>query len=239
MSTPKLQILGKLVSCVQTTGDREDVAMSQKATTEEIGKLKDEIADLKYVEIAVNSFSASPSTAEMGSTVESVALSWGTNKTPTALTLDGESVDVAAISKTVTGKFTSNKTWTLKATDERNAVATGTVTLSFLNAVYYGVSNLTEITDDNGVLASFRDSLKKNLRSGKLTSFSVNAGSGEYIYYLLPKRMGTCSFNVGGFDGGFTLANTVNLINASGYTEEYYIYRSDNVDLGQTTVKVS
>lgn len=204
--------------------------------------LEKEIADLKYVPISITSFGANPQTAEKGSTVTSVVLSWGTNKSPTALTFDGQTIDATAKSKTVTGTFTSNQTWTLEwtleATDERGAKSTKSATLSFLNGVYYGVSNLTTVTDANGVLASFRDSLTKNLRSGKLTSFSVNAGEGEYIYYLLPTQMGTCSFNVGGFDGGFNLIATTNLKNASGYTEEYYIYRSENVGLGQTTVNV-
>lgn len=215
-------------------GENEFNTLKTKVVT-----LEGEIADLKYKEIVINSFGAAPSTAEMGSTVNGVSLFWGTNKTPTALTLDGASIDASTTSKTVTDTFASNKTWTLVATDERGATSTKTATLSFLNGVYYGVSNLTEITDSNGVLATFRDALTKNLRSGKSTSFSANAGEGEYIYYLLPKRMGTCSFNVGGFDGGFNLINTVNLKNASGYTEEYYIYRSENVGLGQTTVKVA
>ena len=194
---------------------------------------------LDYKAIAISSFAATPSTAEMGSTVKSVALSWAVNKTPTALTLDGEALNTTETKKTVTGTFTSNKTWTLKATDERGTTATKTATLSFLNGVYYGVSNLTTVTDSNGVLATFRDTLTKSLRSGKLTSFSVNAGAGQYIYYLLPKRMGTCAYNVGGFDGGFSLIATAKLTNASGYTEDYYIYRSVNSSLGQTTVTVS
>jgi hypothetical protein len=51
--------------------------------------------------------------------------------------------------------------------------------------------------------------------------------------------MGTRSFKVGGFDGGFTLYDTISFTNASGYTEEYYVYRSDNAGLGQTSVTVS
>ena len=155
------------------------------------------------------------------------------------MTLDGTTLGVSEKQKTVTGTFTSNKTWTLKATDERGATATKTASLYFLNGVYYGVSNLTTVTDSSGVLSTFRDTLTKSLRSGKLTSFSVSAGAGQYIYYLLPKRMGTCAFNVGGFDGGFSLIATAKLTNASGYTEDYYVYRSDNASLGQTEVKVS
>ena len=189
---------------------------------------------LNYKAIAINSFAATPSTAEMGSTVSSVTLSWAINKTPTALTLDGATIGVVEHPKTVTGTFTSNKTWTLKATDERGAESTKTATLSFLNGVYYGVATQPSVYDSAFILG-----LTKNLRSSKLTSFSANAGSGQYIYYCLPKRMGTCAFKVGGFDGGFSLVKTIPFTNASGYTEDYYMYRSDNAGLGQTAVTVS
>lgn len=200
----------------------------------QVNDLQKTVADLNYKAIAISSFAATPSTAEMGSTVSSVALSWTVNKTPTALTLDGTALGLSERQKTVTGAFTANKTWTLKATDERGATATKTVSLSFLNGVYYGVAALPSSYDSAFILK-----LTKNLRSSKLASFSANAASGQYIYYCLPKRMGTCAFNVGGFDGGFSLVDTISFTNASGYTEEYYVYRSDNAGLGQTAVAVS
>lgn len=196
--------------------------------------LETAIADLTYTAIAITSFSASPSTAEMGSTVSSVALSWGVNKTPSALTLDGSALTVSTKTVNVTGAFTANKTWTLKATDERGATSTRTASLTFLNGVYYGAA-----AEPSAYNSAFVLGLTKSLRSGKLTAFSANAGSGQYIYYCLPTRMGTCSFKVGGFDGGFSLIDTIEFTNASGYSENYYIYRSDNVSLGQTSVSVS
>lgn len=222
-------------------GDLVDGLVSQAkydadiaASEGRIKVLEDAVADLQYVEIVVGTFSASPSTAEKGSTVSSVALSWTVNKTPTALTLDGAAVDVAATSKTVTGTFTAYKEWTLKATDERGATSSKIASLSFLNGVYYGVA-----TEPAAYNSAFILGLTKNLRSSKLTSFSVNAGSGQYIYYCLPTWMGTCSFKVGGFDGGFSLVDTISFTNASGHTEDYYVYRSDNAGLGQTAVTVS
>lgn len=222
-------------------GDLVDGLVSQAKHNEDIAAmegrfktLEDAVADLNYKAIEISGFSASPSTAEMGSTVSSVALSWAVNKTPTELTLDGAAVDVAATSKTVTGTFTAYKEWALKATDERGATSSKTASLSFLNGVYYGVSTEPAAYDSAFILG-----LTKNLRSSKLTSFSVKAGSGQYIYYCLPKRMGTCSFKVGGFDGGFSLVDTISFTNASGYAEDYYVYRSDNAGLGQTAVTVS
>lgn len=210
-----------------------------EANENRIKALEDAVADLNYKAISISSFSASPSTAEMGSTVSSVALSWGTNKTPTALTLDGTALDIGDTSKTVTGAFTTNKTWTLKATDEREAAATKTVTLAFLNGIYYGVALEPTNYDSTFLLNGLDAGLNKTLKNSKLTSFSETAAGDEYIYYCLPKRMGTCSFKVGGFDGGFSLVDTIAFTNAFGYTEDYYIYRSDNAGLGHTSVTVS
>ena len=208
-------------------------------TEKRISDLEKAVADLNYSAIVINSFSASPSTAEMGSKVTSVALSWGVNKTPTALTLDGSALGVNDKSKTVTGTFTANKSWKLKATDERGATAEKTASLSFLNGIYYGVSDEPNTYNSAFLLSGLDRGINKVLRSSKLTSFSESAGGNEYIYYCLPKRMGTCSFKVGGFDGGFTLVDTIAFTNAFGYTEDYFIYRSDNTGLGATTVTVS
>jgi hypothetical protein len=54
----------------------------------------------------------------------------------------------------------------------------------------------------------------------------------------VPSRFGTCAFTVGGFTGGFQMIATIAFTNASGYTENYDIYRSDYAKLGNTTVTV-
>lgn len=223
-------------------GDLVDGLVSQAKHNEDIAAmedrfktLEDAVADLNYKAIEISTFSVSPSMAEMGGTVSSVALSWTVNKTPTELTLDGAAVDVTATSKTVTGTFTANKTWTLKATDERGATSSKTAYLSFLNGVYYGVATEPSAYDS----AFIRGLAKKTLRSSKLTSFSVNAGSGQYIYYCLPESMGACTFTVGVLPGGFLLADTIFYTNEYGYEEKYRVYRSDHAGLGQTAVTVS
>jgi hypothetical protein len=44
---------------------------------------------------------------------------------------------------------------------------------------------------------------------------------------------------VGGFEGGFSKAATFDFTNASGYTESYDVWLSDEMNLGSTSVKVS
>ena len=67
----------------------------------------------------------------------------------------------------------------------------------------------------------------------------MNCGEGQYIFYCVPASFGSCSFKVGGFEGGFNKVDTIQFTNASGYTESYDIYKSTNSNLGNTTVVVS
>ena len=200
----------------------------------EYATVEDALNALLYKAPAINSFTNSVNTVEMGSTVTTVTLNWTTNKTPKTLMLDAEQLEASSTSKTLTSlSLTSNKTWTLKMTDEKGATATRSTGVTFLNGVYYGVGT---VAASGGVTNDFIKGLTKNLAGSKGKTFTVNAAAGQYIYYAVPKRFGTVAFNVGGFDGGFTLLATFQFTNASGYAEDYYVYKSDNAGLGNTTV---
>ena len=197
--------------------------------------LSGKVADLMYEPIAISSFSNNVGTVEMGSTVSTVVLNWVTNKTPATLELDGEGIDKSLKTKTIEGaNIKSNKTYTLKATDERDAEATKTTAITFLNGVYWGVAADTSDFDSSFILG-----LTKGLQGSKAKTFTVNAAAGQHIYYAIPTRYGTPGFKVGGFDGGFAKAATIDFTNASGYEESYDIWKSDNAGLGSTTVVVA
>ena len=171
----------------------------------------------------------------MGSTVNTVVLNWETNKTPEELTLDGEGIDKSLKTKTIeSANIKSNKTYTLKAKDEREAEATKTTAINFLNGVYWGVAE-----DKSSFDSAFILGLTKGLQGSKAKTFTVNAGASQHIYYAIPTRYGTPAFKVGGFDGGFAKAATIDFTNASGYNESYDIWKSDNPGLGNTTVVVA
>lgn len=196
------------------------------------------IADLLYKEISISAFSVSPAGAEKGSTVTSATISYTMNKVPSTATLDGtaRTISQASGSISLTGlSITQNKTWTLAVADERGATASKTATLHFVNKVYYGVATIPGTVNSAFILGLANG----ELTSTKARTITVNPGSGEYIWYAVPVSYGTCSFNVGGFDGGFEAPTTISHTNASGYTENYYVYRSTNAALGSTTVKVS
>ena len=196
----------------------------------ELVDLELRVADLEYKPIAVTAFTVSQTVAELGSTVDSVSLTYSLSKAPAALALDGEEVTPMEQSGTITKAglaLKQDKTWTLTATDEREATASKTAALRFYNGVYYGAS------------PDGWEGLTKTLTNSRGRTFTVDAAAGEYIWYALPKRLGTPVFVVGGFEGGFTLLEETEYTNPSGYTETYQVYRSTNAGLGSTTVTVS
>ena len=203
----------------------------------DIATMKSQIADLMYDPIDITKFTNTVNTTEIGSTVNTVTLNWTINKKPVELLLDGEVVNGNAgnSQKTIENAgLRSNKTFTLTAKDERGAIDTATTSISFLRGVYYGVYAQGDTIDDDFILT-----LTPKLQSGKAITFTANAASGEQIAFALPQSYGTPSFNVGGFDGGFHLEKTFEFTNASGHTETYCVWLSDNAGLGNTTVKVN
>lgn len=207
-------------------------------TAEQIALLKtlsDWYDDEHYENISITSFTNTLSGShEKGDTVTgSATLAWAFNRTPKALTLNGTSKSVSSTGETIaSATYSSDKTWTLKATGENGETSTKTTGIYFYNAIFYGVSS--SITYDTTLLAS----LTKSLQNSHKSSLSVTAGEGEYIYYCVPASFSTPTFTIGGFVGGLTKVATVSYTNGTN-TEDYCIYRSDYANLGDTTISIS
>lgn len=220
---------------------REELAAGGQATSADKVAYRDgktvqqALDDLNYVAIAINAFTNDVNTVEMGATVTDVTLNWSYNKTPKTATLDGTAIDAALKTKKLMGQtITANRTFTLSVTDDRNAKASKTTAISFLNGAYYGVGAVAADAIDKAFVAG----LTKVLTGSRARDFNVTAGEGKYIYYAIPHRFGTPTFNVGGLDGGFNLVKTFDYENPSGYTESYDVYQSTNANLGDTKVTV-
>lgn len=214
------------ISASGTGGDYED----------RITALEEALEELTYVKIKINSFTNNVGTVEIGTTITDVTLNWTTNKTPTTLKLDGTDITPTDTSKALTGlTITSDKSYTLVATDDKSNSSSATTSIKFLNGVYYGAC--AEGTYDSAFILG----LTRKLQSSKAITFTVSANAGQYIYYALPSSYGASvdSFSVGGFVGGFSKVNSIEFTNASGHTTTYDIYRSVNDGLGNTTVVVS
>lgn len=127
----------------------------------------------------------------------------------------------------------ANTNIVLTVTDERDASVSRTVTIAFQPKVYWGKTNKASLA--NADILALEGSA---LAGGRGRSFTVNAGAGEKIVYVIPTSFGTPTFNVGGFDGGFTKAQTLEFTNASGYKQSYDVWMSVNAGLGSTAVTV-
>ena len=219
------------------------------ASSADFSALDDRVKDLEYVPIEISNFRITTpenGIARIGSTISSVAFAWAVNSTPVSQKLSGTDItgtlDIETDDRTteVSVSLTSNGTYTMTAKGDSSpshpsgSTNSKTCTLYFYNDIYWGVS--ASATVDSAFVRGLSNSVLSGSRARTVT---VNATSGKYIWYAVPTRLGTCSFNVGGFDGGFESPQTVSVTNASGYAENYYVYRSTNASLGSTTVKVS
>ena len=179
----------------------------------------------------ISSISVSPNVSQMGSTVD-VKLKWNyTASTIQSQTINNEDVENTLREKTFTG-VNKTTTYTLVGISNKGTKKQKSATITFANGIYYGKSNRS--TYDSALI----NSLTKQISNSKNRSITVNAGAGEYIFYCLPTRLGACSFNVGGFDGGFDKVATIAHTNSDGFSESYDIYKSVNDNLGSTTVTV-
>ena len=212
--------------------------LSENDFTDEYRKLID---DLAYTAIAFVSASATNATNEIGSTVTGTAIIWSFNKEPKAQTIKfgsevAEVLDKSIRSKTYSGKtITSNTNIVITATDERNAQASRTLNITFQPRAYWGVAQNKEIYDSADILALSESALT----STRTRNINVNAGEGEHIIYAIPSSFGTPTFKINGFEGGFVKVGTINFTNASGYSQNYDVYKSVNPNLGSTQVVVS
>ena len=200
---------------------------------------KKKIDDLAYTKIAINSLTATNSSNEIGATVTASDIAWALNKEPKTQKIkfgaEQEGIlDKALRKKSYTGKsLKTNTNIVLTVTDERDAVVSRTVGITFQPKVYWGKTNNEQL--ENADILALEGS---SLAGGRGRTFTVNAGEGEKIVYAFPTSFGTPTFNVGGFDGGFKKARTLEFTNASGYKQSYDVWMSVNAGLGSTAVTV-
>lgn len=187
-----------------------------------------------YTNIAINSLSGG-GTYEIGSSVDSVTLKWTYSAEPVEQYINNEKLDINLRTITLSGPFTSNKTFILKVIGEEEEVVIKSVSINFVYPVYYGVSTSRLIYFNDFIL----NLDNKRLSNSKMCAFTVTTSEGEYIYFAQPTSYGTPTFSVGGFEGGFELARTIQFTNSSGYTTTYSIYKSVQSELGSTTVEVT
>lgn len=228
---------GSDIKLSQTTGASTTEAMSQNAVTTEITRLEKLIEDYHYVPISITSMTITPSVAEIGSTVPQVMIKWSlSGAAATAITVNNTQIaDLHVSTLAVVTPVKTNTTYSMTVTDARNHTANRSVTLPFYWKVHWGTSSVTGNLDSAFVLQLASNAISNT----RVRTLTVTAKAGEYIYYALPTAYGTPTFNVGGFDGGFSAVASITHTNAYNQTVPFTIYRSDNAGLGTQTVKIS
>ena len=215
--------------------DAEDTLYTN-ATLDTVANVKEAldtiIEKMYYVATAISSFTCVPSrtTYEMGEKIDILQFNWVYNKDIERQMLNRVELDKTIRSATY-NNISTNQTYSLEATDGKTT-ATKSISISFANGRYHGVAAEDEYN------SAFILKLTKNLTTSKNCSFTVTCGTDRYIFFAIPTRFGTPKFTVGGFEGGFTLVATIDFTNSSNYTEPYNIYKSENSNLGNTTVNV-
>ena len=195
--------------------------------------------------VVIKRFTSSESMYEYGHGWSTV-FSWLLSKTPTALTINGESVPretEASYAMGRTGAGTEDYTFTLAATDEYGYTTTAEAVLRVAYRVYWGAATREEISEGHIVIVDDEPVIEytinpRLLDSNELTNnrartFQVNAGTDEYIWLAVPSVLGECTFS----GGNFTLDSTVT-VDRYDYPVEYRIYRSEEKGLGNVRVVV-
>lgn len=120
-----------------------------------------------------------------------------------------------------------------------NSAALGNSTLQLstsaqsIDKLYYGITTSTSGFTEGDIEGLANSSVTND---NTQTWSSVTTGVGEYMLFAFPKRLGIPTFYVGGFEGGFESPETVSVTNVNGWTEDYYVWRSTNSNLGATVV---
>lgn len=192
------------------------------------------------------SISPSSSTYEIGSTKD-IKFTWsfkvGTNAAElSSLTFRGAAKDETLTSETVTG-ISSTSSYKVIGTrkDGKKETKDATAYVYFYNKYYFGYA-----ADTGTIDSAFIKKLKaKTGWASSKPKFTENAScaTGNYIWLAYPSSLGTSSFKMNGFNGGFKLMTingktTVPFTNDSGYTEDYYVYRSVEHSLGSIEIQV-
>ena len=195
---------------------------------------------INYVEPQILTFIMAPATDtyEIGSTVNEVVFNWTYNKdgitsqTLTDCTLADETVRTATYSTPIT----SNKTFTLTASDSSKSVS-ASKSISFKHYIYWGAS--TEPISGDYDSSFILNLASKRFATNTKGTFSATLGSGEFLYLAYPSSWGQVnSWWISGFEVTTEQIGTLAFTNASGNTTTFRITRSTKSGLGSITAEV-
>ena len=192
---------------------------------EALNRRIDEISGDDTIEI--RSFTASPDVCEKGAT-QNVVLTWIVTGNVSAVKINNTVVS----GNTYTATIDNDTQFTLEAFPEHGTSVVKTISVHFANHIFWGVSSSAAMDEGAVKALDFTE-----LSDDRAREFSVTPNN-QYIYYAYPKRLGASVFYAAGFEGGFTEPATVSIDNHTGFSEDYYVYRTENKISGTTDITV-
>ena len=232
---------------VDATLTTPGVAADAKAAGDRLAILEQFMADQKYVKIAISSFAnkvdssfSSTNYVEIGRSISKVSFTWSFNKTPKTVTFNGTeqqpdktgNATLDLDTPLAPTAYPSTTSWSLSATDERAATASGKTSVTFTNGVYYGVIEDGTALDSSAILK-----MSKALQTNYKMTFTLNPSGNQRMTFAIPVSYGTPTFNIGPFDYSWNKAATIAFTNASGFTEQYNIWQHSEIVTGSKTIK--
>lgn len=231
-----------LVDVSAMGGDASGVSYTNSdfSTLDNVKKALDNLfSKVYYVEPKIESFTMTPSTTEyeVGSTVNEVVFNWSYNKDVVSQTLtDCSLADETVRTATYSTPITSNKTFTLNASDGEKSVSSSK-SISFKHKIYWGAcaEPISGDYDSAFILALSSKRFSTNTKG----SYSATLGSGEFLYVAYPSTWSQIdSWWIGGFEVTTEQIGTLAFTNVSGNTTTFRITRSTKSGLGSITAEV-
>lgn len=202
----------------------------------EYSNVQDALDFLLYTPVTITSFTNDVGTAEVGSSVPIVNLSWAYSKDIVQQTLSGVG-NLPVVDRTYswTTPVTTNTSWTLLCYDDLTMPAVTAVTsVQFRFKRYWGVSaNATLDTAGIKALAG------SELADGREQTKTFNP-VGQYVYFAWPSVFGAPTFVVNGLVNTDWVKNTVSaFLNDSGYNVPMDTYRLTYTQTGYREIVVT
>jgi hypothetical protein len=197
----------------------------------EFENVKDALDYLLYTPLSANLTitSPNPTTILLGTTVESVSLSWtiegGYSLTSQILNQGIGSISTDLRSYTQSNaNLTQDTTYTLSVQDELSSDS-GSASILFRNLYYIG--GLSQPSSNQADIRA----LPSSFASGRNRSFVSNP-AGNFICFAYPLRFGLASINVNGLLNTAFSIQTLSITNSAGFSENYYVYTSNTIQFG-------
>ena len=188
------------------------------------------------------------SPVEVGTTITTPAFTASYSSTPTsAILTDTEGTAARTVTSTPTsftslGTFTktannASVTWHLDAHSAASPTVRANVAVAWQPKVYWG-TGAPGLRNAAAILALTNKPLQGS-RNGSYAYAGGNTAANLKVYYAAPSAYGTPVFKVGGIAFPITLVAAGVSVTSNGVTQNYDLWESDNVGLGNLTLDVT